>query len=252
MKKMQSGFLKIALQNSTLLALLLCVLSCQPAVSQISSHRLKTADSLFAIKRYTQSMVHYEHILQQNEYTPVMLLKMAYIQEGLLHIGQAMYYLNLYYLATSDTTALEKMSELARKYDLEGYETAGGNISTFYRKYHLYISLALGAVTALFFVITLLTRLRLKRQPVIAFSFVTLFTVLLGVHLYFGTEKSTGIITQSRTYIMSGPSAGASVIDVIGDGHKVEVTGKKDVWLRIRWNDNIAYIRKNALQPIQL
>ena len=42
-----------------------------------------------------------------------MLLKMAYIQEGLNHVGQALYYLNLYYLASKDKSVLGKMEELA-------------------------------------------------------------------------------------------------------------------------------------------
>ena len=241
---MQSGSLK-------LLALML-LLSCQPAVSQIASHRLKTADSLFSTKKYTQSLEHYEIILAQHEYTPVMLLKMAFIEEGLLNIGQAMYYLNLYYLVSKDAAALEKMSELAQKYNLEGYDDEQGNFIAFYKKYHFEISLALGALLLLFFVLTALTRLRLKRKPTIAFSFLTLFAVTLSAHLYFGGEKPSGIVTNQKTYLMSGPSSGAEVVDIIGDGHKVQVIGKKDVWLRIRWNNNVAYIRENSIQPIEL
>lgn len=242
---MQSGSLKI-------LALTLLLLSCQPAVSQITSHRLKTADSLFSTKKYTQSLEHYEKILAQHEYTPVMLLKMAFIEEGLLNIGQAMYYLNLYYLVSKDAAALEKMSELAQKYDLEGYDVEQGNFIAFYKKYHVEISLALGSLVLLFFVLTAYTRLRLKRKPEIAFSFLTLFAVALTVHLYFGGEKPSGIVTSQKTYLMSGPSSGAEIVDIIGDGHKLQVTGKNDVWLRIQWNNEAAYIKESALQPIRL
>src|SRR5687768_16146486 len=113
MKNMQRGYLKIV-------ACIILITTFQTAFSQTSSFRLKTADSLFQAKRYTQSFEHYETILKQNQYTPSMLLKMAFIQEGLLHTGRAMYYLNLYYLSTNDKTALEKMNELATKYNLEG------------------------------------------------------------------------------------------------------------------------------------
>src|SRR5690349_5794198 len=91
--------------------------------AQTSGFRLQTADSLFTAKRYTQSLEHYEEILRQRQYTPAMLLKMAYIQEGLNNMGSAMYYLNLYYIATNDKSVLEKMDEMATKFGLQGYET---------------------------------------------------------------------------------------------------------------------------------
>ena len=76
-----------------------------------------------------------------------MLLKMAFIQEGLNHIGKAMYYLNLYYLASRDKTAIEKMEELATKDNLEGYKTTDkDHFLSFYQDYHLMLSFALSAI----------------------------------------------------------------------------------------------------------
>src|SRR5688500_5325176 len=95
----------------------------QSSSAQTSHFRLQTADSLFQAKRYTQSLEHYEEILRQKQYTPAMLLKMAYVYEGLNQIGSAMYYLCRYHIATNDKTVLAKMDELATKYNLEGYET---------------------------------------------------------------------------------------------------------------------------------
>src|SRR4051812_40914450 len=107
MKNMQRGFLKIVATS-----LVLTIFFNLQGFSQTSSHRLRTADSLFQAKRYTQSFEHYQEMLKQNQFTPAMLLKMAFIQEGLLHIGQSMYYLNLYFIATHDESALDKMNEL--------------------------------------------------------------------------------------------------------------------------------------------
>ena len=116
---MQRLFLKIL----PLFALVSLAIS-HSAPAQTSGFRLKTADSLFQAKRYTQSLEHYEEILRQRQYSPAMLLKMAYIHEGLNNIGSAMYYLNLYYIATADETVVDKMDELATKFDLEGYVAA--------------------------------------------------------------------------------------------------------------------------------
>ena len=233
--------------------IILCVMAFQPAFSQTSSFRLRTADSLFLAKRYTQSFEHYEEILKQKQYTHAMLLKMAFIQEGLMHVGQAMYYLNLYYLATNDKLVLEKMDELATKFSLEGYETSDRDkFLSFYHDYHRYISMSLAAVMILLLSIAFYSTSKLKKRPVTSFILISLVSAILVVHLYFGENISSGIVTSPATYVMNGPSAGASVVEVIEDGHRVEILGHNDVWLKIRWEGNIAYIKENSLQPIRL
>jgi hypothetical protein len=41
------------------------------------------------------------------------------------------------------------------------------------------------------------------------------------------------------------------VIAIIDEGNRVEVVGRRDVWLRIRWNGEIAYVKNNSLLPVQ-
>src|SRR5690349_10485916 len=127
------------------IVLLLIVAS--PTLAQKTGFRLSQADSLYDKKQYIQSLDQYREILAQGEYTPAMLLKMAYVEEGLNHAGKALYYLNLYYLATSDKGALDKMEELATKFDLDGYESSDSDvILSFYHDYHQDLSLTLGAI----------------------------------------------------------------------------------------------------------
>jgi hypothetical protein len=248
MKNKQRGYSKILVGFSALM-----LISFQSTFSQTSSFRLKTADSLFQAKRYVQSFEHYEQILQQKQFTPAMLLKMAYIQEGLLHTGRAMYYLNLYFIITNDKTALDKMKQLATKFNLQGYDTSDTDkIVSYYHDYYPYFTLSLAAIVLFMLSLTFYTRLRLKRQPIASFIMVLLFTIALTTHLYYGEHITTGIVANPSTYVMSGPSAGASVIDIVGDGHRVEILGQKDVWLRIKWDGEIAYVKQNALLPVQL
>ena len=231
----------------------LCLPSFYSACAQTSGFRLKTADSLFVQKRYTQALEHYQEILRQDQYTPAMLLKMAYVNEGLNHIGAAMYYLNLYYLATADKSTLPKMAELADKYNLEGYETTDSDrIWTFYLNYHLYISLALAAFLILMFSVVYHARVKLHQRPLGSFAALAVLAVLLFIHQQYGTHPKKGILSNASNYIMEGPSAGASVIDVVGDGHRVDILGQKDVWLKIRWEDQIAYVKENAVRPVKL
>ena len=77
------------------------------AAGQVSSFRLGQADSLYEKKQYTQSLEHYQAMLQKGEYTPAMLLKMAYIEEGLGRVGQALYCLDrlIYMLAPHQLTS---------------------------------------------------------------------------------------------------------------------------------------------------
>lgn len=221
--------------------------------AQTSGYRLTIADSLFQAKRYTQSLEHYEEILRQRQYTPAMLLKMAYVHEGLNQIGPAMYYLNLYHIATHDKAVLSKIDELALKYNLEGYETGDSDrFWSFYLDNHLLISLALAALAILMLSISYHTRFKRHSRPTAPAIAAALVVILLFVHQQYGAGRSRGIISQSTTYLMAGPSAGAAVIDVVGDGHRVDVIGRKDVWMKIRWDDEVAYVKQRSVRPVRL
>lgn len=234
------------------LIIILIYITIPPAQAQTSTFRLKIADSLFQAKRYTQSLEHYDEILRQNQYTPAMLLKMAYIHEGLNQVGSAMYYLNLYHLATDDEAVLEKMDEMAAKNDLEGYvPTDTDRAWAFYRKNSLAINLTVAALMIFFLSLMYYIRVRLHKIPIGTGIDVAILSIVLISFLVFGDRMSAVIATQT-TYLMDGPSAGASVIDIVGDGHRVEILGKKDVWLKIRWDGEIAYVKENSVRPLRL
>ena len=231
-------------------ALALCS---KPASAQTSGFRLKTADSLFQAKRYTQSLEHYEEILRQRQYSPAMLLKMAYVYEGINEMGSAIYYLNLYYLATNDKSVLDKIDEMATKYNLNGYEvTDADRFWSFYLDNHLYLSIALAALMILMVSVMFHVRMRQHARPIASAFTVMLLAIVLFAHQLYGSQRDRGIIADASTYVMDGPSAGASVIDIVSDGHRVEVLGKKDVWLKIRWDEDIAYVKENSIRPIRL
>ena len=225
----------------------------QHSSAQTSGFRLKTADSLFQAKRYTQSLEHYEEILRQRQYSPAMLLKMAYVHEGLNQMGSAIYYLNLYYIATNDKAVLEKIDEMATKYNLNGYEiTDSDRFWSFYLDNHLYLSIALAAVMILMVSVMYHTRMRQHARPVTSAAAVMVLAIVLFAHQLYGSQRDRGIIADASTYVMDGPSAGASVIEIVSDGHRVEVLGKKDVWLKIRWDEDIAYVKENSIRPVRL
>jgi hypothetical protein len=245
------------MQNSVLKFLtiffLAVIMSPTMLYSQLDNSRLSRADSLFEQKRYTQSFEIYSSLFEQKQYTPAMLLKMAYIQEGLNRISQSVYYLNLYYLASQDESALVKLEELADKYRLEGYSTSDfDKVFSIYKQNKELITY--GLMSAVLFLIILMSvqRLRFNTKPYAVWVLLIIISVVSFLHLNFNDRKSSAIITHNNTYLMDGPSSGASVISIVRDGHRVQVLGKEDVWLKVQWGDGEAYIKENNLLPVKL
>jgi hypothetical protein len=248
MKNMQRHHLKIII-----LSIIFCCCLSSSSFSQTSTHRLTIADSLFKTKRYTQSFEQYKKILDQKQYTPTMLLKMAYIQEGLSNIGKAMFYLNLYFIASNDKSVLTKMETMAEKYKLHGYETSDADqLLSFYHDYHLYIGFALAAACCFMISLIIYTKRKTKRKPIASGIFSLLFIILFFIHINYGERITTGIISLPNTLVMEGPSAGAPVDEVVDEGHRVEILGTHDVWLKVKWNHKIAYIKNNNVLTVQL
>jgi hypothetical protein len=238
MKNMQTGFLKILFLFAFAMAISLSV-NAQP--------NLKRLDSLFQARQYTQSFDLYKDIFQHGWISPAMLLRMAYIQEGLGHVSQSIYYLKLYHQVSNDEKAIKKIEELATKNKLEGYKATDENfIRNALGKFNLQITGALAAFI-LFFLALMVFQKRKQTRPIgAAFALLFLLT-LLFVQTNFSGSPQQGIVLKPATYLMSGPSAGSSVVAIIGEGHQLKINGKNDVWLRVEWQEKEVYIKEDKL-----
>lgn len=248
MPRMQNLFYKI-LVSSGLLCLSFSIFG--QSNSPISA--LELADSLYSQEKYTESLELYEDILDQNEqYTSGMLLKMAFINEGLGNYSEALYLLNLFYFKTPDKRALRKMEELAKKHSLNGYQfTDMEFFRTVYKKYHYHIVASLATIALFVFSLILYQKRRDQHRPMFAgILFVLILTVLFGL-INFGHGRDRAIVLSDQAYLRAGPSSGANVTEIIGKGHRVEVVSKKDVWVRINWNNRPVYIRESHLGMIE-
>lgn len=246
MNKMQNLKVKIPA-----LIIFVMVLSTQMAISQDNEVLLYKADSLFEQNLYTQSLTVYNKLYEErNAYSPQMLLKMAYILEGLGNYGKALYYLNTYYEKTMDKAVLTKMEELASRHKLSGYQVTDTDLLLGYYYKHLPILIFLGlalCIALCAFVIS-----NKKKGKKVLFPGIALFLSILLIAYMNNVEgkHKSGIVSNNATYLRTGPSSASGVVDVIGAGHKVSIVGKEDIWIKIIWDGAPAYVRENQLMVL--
>lgn len=247
MKKIQTPILKI-------LSLLILLFACSHSSQAETAHDpIKQADSLFKVKLYTQSFDLYHQLFLEKKFSQATLLKMAFIQEGLGHLSQSLYYLNLYYQASGDKQALSKVNEVAKKNNLEGYESDQIEpLYTLLKDNYLTLVGAL-ATCAIFCLSIFVYQQRRNGQKLVGLAFLSLFFLgLLFVVLNFSSPPTKGIITTAPVYLMKGPSSGASVAAIVDEGHRLEIKGHEDVWLKVAWKKEEVFIKKNQILPITL
>ncbi len=224
----------------------------QTSNSQHVTNKIILADSLFDQKKYTESLEVYEELLSvQKQYTPQMLLKMAFIKEGLKDYSKALYYLNVYYSKTTDNRALRKMEKLAKAHELSGYEYTDKEFFTMtYQRYANYFSIFLMALA--FLLLVLLYKNRSDSKPIATGVFLSLVLLLLFYHVNNSSgffEK--GIITSPNAYMMKAPSSGSNIMEIIDKGHRINVLDKKDVWLEIEWGGEKGFVREGNISLVK-
>lgn len=243
---MQKWGLKILLGFVTILAL-------SASHAQVFDYRLKMADSLYLKKQYTQSLELYREIFKQHAYTPAMLLKMAYIEEGLGQSALALYYVNLYYEVTRSEKALAKMEEMASKYNLSGYEsTRRDHYFGMLNDFRQPITAALAGLIMLFLALTYYSVVKKGVRPYASLTFLLLFVAVMVVFINVPLTTRNGITQSGPAYLMSDPSSGSDVIGIISGGHRLAIQGKSDVWVKVKWNDSYAYVRENQVLEVKL
>jgi hypothetical protein len=231
---------------------LIIILSLITVKAQDLTTDIEVADSLFNERKYTQSFEIYDRILvSENLISPAMLLKMAYIKEGLGDYSNALYYLNLYYLQTHNKRALRKMEDVAKKYNLEGYKYTDVEffMNVFYR-YYSAIVYGLSGLVLILIGYMVYKKLRMKVNPGFSLFYLFITVGLLFYVVNFGKRYQKGIIISPDTYLMDGPSSGAKLIAIADMGHRVHVLGKDDVWVKVEWEGSTAYIKENNILQI--
>lgn len=210
---------------------------------------LNSADSLFAQQKYTEALNLYEEIYASGQASSAMLLKMAFIQDGLNNYADALFYLDKYYQLSADRNVVGKIEELAKAKELRGYSYD----DTYYFLalldiYRSQFSLLLLAISTLLLAY-IISKAKQGEKPLAAGIIQVMIIAIIFAVNNFDTA-SRGIIISNNTLLRSGPSAGAEPVELLSKGHKVKVLGQDEVWTKVLWDGQEVYIRKGKLRVI--
>jgi hypothetical protein len=234
------------------LFLILVFSSLSSSYGQAFLRDIGVADSLFEENKFTESFDIYKAIYESGEHaSPAMLLKMAYIREGLGDESGALFYLNSYYLQTTNERVFVKMEELANENNLKGYDYEQEDwFLNIYHKNYYSILLVISVLIFTVFCWLLYKRIVIKESAYFGAAIIALFSLLLLLMINFGRDYDQGILTKQHTYIMSAPSASADVLDVTTAGHKVKILGHEDIWIQVEWDNRTGYVKSKYVKPL--
>lgn len=234
------------------ITLFFCFLTRFAAGQPTLSDSLRRADSLFATGDQATAALLYETILTHGHpATDPMLLKLASACERQNNVPRLLYYLQVYFDRHPDDAVLRKMNDIARANNLNGYETDDLNyFYLFYRKYGVYFLLFLFIPAGYVFSVLLLKTLRRQPVPQRQKWVLLLYLLMLSIFINLPESVQSGITSHDRVLLRTDPSAAAPVAEVIGRGHKVNILGGRDIYLRVLWHNELYYIRRDNVWVI--
>ncbi|MFC4870283.1 tetratricopeptide repeat protein [Negadavirga shengliensis] len=208
---------------------------------------LQKADSLFTAKKYKEALVLYEELLDDQAYSPAMLLKMAFITEGVGDYPKASFYLSKYYEHNPNPRVINKIKELTNQGNLVGYDISDRD--RFFKmlvdyKQEITASFALLMLTFLICVFVFPHKKSGFYMPAIICLTLAFFSN------NFLKLPDRAIVTGSPTLIMDQPTAGGNLVRRVDAGHRVIIRDAKDIWYEIKWGDKRAYIKKENVSEI--
>jgi len=239
MQKLQQFFLT---KFAILLLALLQSFNCQA-----DNQSLVEADSLFKSKNYQEAQVIYESILNQDQsYSPAMLLKMAFISEGMGDFSKTILYLSKYYDHHPNPQIPNKIKELTNQTSLTGYSVTDGE------QFLSLLTENSQMITSILALLLILALIALVMKGFQTGYFVT-GLVLIGLVFLsnnFLEQPQTGIVTGNPSLIMSQPSAGGNLIRQVGPGHRIVIKSSVDIWYKIEWEKQEAYVKMDQISRI--
>ncbi|TGE06363.1 hypothetical protein EU556_16080 [Hymenobacter fodinae] len=218
--------------------------------AQPVNHALKKADSLFEAGQVTPAYKQYRLVREQQEQQSTrQLLRMAYVQESLGHYPAALYYLSVAHAGYPRHDTWRKMVALAQANRLTGYpDTWRQSLAITFQRYYnrlLQVLLVVAVVAG--------TLLLVRRKTANRVWWSMYGVYLLGVTVFLNllAPARVGLVARTHAALMAGPSAGAAWLTTAAAGDRFEVQGQQDIWYRVKWQGQDAYIRRPDLLLVQ-
>ncbi|HLW19830.1 MAG TPA: hypothetical protein VKX33_05885 [Cyclobacteriaceae bacterium] len=202
---------------------------------------------MFNSKNYQEALVIYESILHQDQsYSPAMLLKMAFISEGVGDFSKTILYLSKYYDHNPSPQIPNKIKELTNQNSLSGYSV------TDREQFLSILTKNSQTITSTLGLLLLVSLIALVLKGFQKGYFITSLVLIGAVFLSnnFLEQPETGLITGNPSLIMSKPSAGGDLIRQVGPGHRIVIKSSVDIWYKIEWENREAYVKKNQISRI--
>ena len=208
------------------------------------------ADSLFNLKRYSESKILYDSIFyKENKYSNSMLLKMATIEESLDNYEKSIYYLELFQKNKNENKVLDKINDIVDDKNLNGFENSDKKIFiNIYKKYRSNILALLLTLISIIFIVNLVRYFRKNViNFILPFFYISSFLSLLIINI---KPPSDAIVFKDYTFIMKEPSSGSDLYSILNKGDKLIVSKDLEVWYEIILDGKKRYVRKKNVRLI--
>ncbi|TVT43748.1 hypothetical protein FNT36_06590 [Hymenobacter setariae] len=212
------------------------------ATTQLSAAKVQVADSLFEQGQFGTVLPLYKaQIWQRRQVSARLLLRLAYAEHQQTHYAAEILYLNMALARQPRLSTWRQLANLAQRQRLVGYPTTWQQeIRVQIQRYYYPVLQGLLSVAVVIAVGLILRRSRTKR-----IIWITYGSYLLGTsaYLYWLRPIATSIVARPGVALMAGPSAGATWLSIAAPGDRLPMLGRQDIWLRVRWQERVAYVR---------
>ncbi len=208
---------------------------------------LKVADSLFKAERYDEAIKIFENqVNMHNKNIPLPgILKLAMMYDRKGNSPKTLYYLTVLYNQRPEQVTLNKITEIAVKNNLSGYEEEDLSFIFFlFRKYSIYFFSFLFVIALYSFYVLVIKKqkglfVRTRHKWTIVLYLVALLALLNLPDTY-----KVAIVNKKLAFLRAAPSSAAPVIQKILEGNKLSIVGQEDQWLHIWWNNKLFYVKQ--------
>jgi tetratricopeptide (TPR) repeat protein len=248
-RQKKSALLRISFLLFCLIALPFWALGAEQKMSFFSASATPSAlaqahraDSLFELGRYEAALPLYRaQVWQQQQASARLLVRLAYAEHQQAHYAAELLYLNMALARQPRLSTWRQLAALAQRQRLVGYPTTWQQeVRVQVLRYYYPALQGLLTLAVLLAVGLLLRRRRAGRGTWLAYGSYLLAT---GAYLYWLRPVPTGIVARPGVALMAGPGAGAAWLSTAAPGDRLPVLGRQDIWLRVRWQERVAYVR---------